>query len=119
MRGLLLGLLACSLCLGGTWSTGQDPSLPDGKGIEKVRVHCSLCHGLEIVAQQRLSRAEWARVVDQMVEFGAPLSPGDRREILDYLTAYLGRGTVPPPGGLSPLRRGQAPAAPVPVPWRI
>lgn len=55
-----------------------------------VRQRCGLCHGLELVAQQRLGRADWTRVVDQMIEFGAALRPEDRRDVVDYLSSYLG-----------------------------
>jgi mono/diheme cytochrome c family protein len=77
----------------GETAAGQDrflPVLPEGKGVELVRQRCGLCHGLELVAQQRLDRGGWARVMDQMSEFGVALSPDDRRDILDYLAAFLG-----------------------------
>jgi hypothetical protein len=68
-----------------------DPlSLPEGRGVEKVGQRCGICHGIEIVAQQRLGRSEWTRVVDQMIEFGAALTPDDRRDIVNYLSSYLG-----------------------------
>jgi len=66
------------------------PALPEGRGVEKVSQRCGTCHGIEIVAQQRLGRTEWSRVVDQMIEFGAALTPDDRRDIVDYLSSYLG-----------------------------
>ena len=79
---------------GGAWvgalAQGRDLTLPEGKGVEKVKQHCGICHGTEIVAQQRLDRTDWTRVVDQMIEFGAALRPEDRRDIVDYLVSYLG-----------------------------
>jgi mono/diheme cytochrome c family protein len=91
---VLLALLGTAMNLGAAGDlaapTRQDRVLPNGEGVEKVRSHCALCHGLELVAQQRLSRSDWARVVDQMIEFGAPVSPEDRRAVLEYLTTYLG-----------------------------
>lgn len=90
MAVLLLGVVAQGGGAGQPLTTPQDPLLPSGQGAEKVRLHCALCHGLDLVGQQRLSRREWSRVVDQMIGFGARLSPEDQREILDYLAAYLG-----------------------------
>src|SRR2546425_7695474 len=55
------------------------PVLPEAKGVEKVRAMCGLCHGLELVAQQRLDREGWTRVVDQMIVFGAPVRKEERR----------------------------------------
>lgn len=75
---------------------GQAPLLPEGKGVEKVRNFCSLCHGLDVVAQQRLNRAGWIRVVDQMIEFGAPVQGEDRQEIIAYLSAFFGQETDRP-----------------------
>ena len=91
---LIAGLLATVMNLGAAGEVAvpvsQERALPDGKGIEKVRLHCALCHGLELVADQRLSRADWARVVDRMIEFGARMEPEDRRDVLDYLTTVFG-----------------------------
>lgn len=70
-------------------TSGQTPALPEGPGVEKVRIFCSLCHGLDLVAQQRLNHDGWVRVVDQMVEFGAPVLAEDRQGILTYLATYL------------------------------
>ena len=74
----------------GAFAQGRDLALPDGKDVGKVSQRCGICHGIAIVAQQRLDRSEWTRVVDQMIEFGAALTPDERRDIVDYLVSYLG-----------------------------
>jgi hypothetical protein len=66
------------------------PALPEGKGVEQVTAKCSLCHGLELVAQQRLDREGWTRVVDQMIVFGAPVQKEERQDLITYLETYLG-----------------------------
>ncbi|TKB71432.1 MAG: hypothetical protein E8D45_12030 [Nitrospira sp.] len=78
-------------------ASGQTSRLPEGPGVEKVKAFCSLCHGLDLIAQQRLNRAGWTRIVDQMVEFGAPVLPDTQQEILTYLITFLG-----PEGAQSP-----------------
>ena len=92
---LAWGMLYClTAVLGDAWvvvlAQGAGVALPEGKGVEKVKQSCGICHGIEVVAQQRLDRTEWTRVVDQMIEFGAALRPDDRRDIVDYLASFLG-----------------------------
>ena len=91
----MLPVVTSVCCLPGD-AGGQTPPLPEGKGVEKVRNICSLCHGLELVAQQRLNRDGWRRVVDQMVEFGAPVRAEDRQEIDTYLVTFFGPETPRP-----------------------
>lgn len=72
------------------------PALPEGRGVEKVRAICGLCHGLELVAQQRLDREGWNRVVDQMIVFGAPVQKEERQDLITYLETYLGTQPAQP-----------------------
>ena len=56
-----------------------------------VSGRCIICHSLEMIAQQRQTRAEWAVIVDRMISYGMPVGPGDREQILAYLTKHLGQ----------------------------
>jgi len=91
-------LLFAMLVLTSVPVQGQSLKLPEGKDVEKVRTQCSLCHGVELVAQQRLDRRGWSRVVDQMIAFGAPVSPAERDALLTYLETYLGPKVAIPEG---------------------
>ncbi|MCH8889895.1 MAG: hypothetical protein IH827_02265 [Myxococcales bacterium] len=42
-----------------------------GEGRGLVRFHCSICHDLAIVRQQRLSEGVWDEVLEDMLTFGA------------------------------------------------
>jgi hypothetical protein len=77
---------------------GQSLKLPEGKNVEKVRAQCSLCHGLDLVAQQRLDRRGWSRVMDQMIAFGAPVPAAEREALLTYLETFLGQNVASPEG---------------------
>ena len=46
-----------------------------------------ICHDESIVVQQQLSRAAWAKTVDKMTGLGAPVAPGDRDALIDYLSS--------------------------------
>ena len=65
--------------------------LPRDPDQQMVSGRCIICHSLEMIAQQRQTRAEWAVIVDRMISYGMPVGPGDRERILDYLTKQLGQ----------------------------
>ena len=57
-----------------------------------VRGHCSVCHSYELVEAQRLDRANWEWVMDDMIDkYGATwIDPGLREAIVDYLVEHQG-----------------------------
>jgi cytochrome c5 len=71
--------------------------LPSGEGVVTVRAICTTCHGPELIAQQRLSRAGWSREIDKMAEWGAGVTPGERDVLLKYLTSSFGTESIEPP----------------------
>jgi hypothetical protein len=50
------------------------------------RQSCIICHEEDVIRQQRLSRAQWERELDKMINWGARVRPEDREALLDYLT---------------------------------
>ena len=64
--------------------------LPEGEGKEKVRSICGLCHGLDMVTSQRLSREGWNATVERMIKWGAPVQPEDKKVIVNYLSIHFG-----------------------------
>ena len=68
----------------------QSVSPPENAGSTIFRARCLACHGPELVDQQRLSRAGWAREVEKMIAWGAPVLEQERAFLLDYLTARAG-----------------------------
>jgi hypothetical protein len=52
---------------------------------------CHLCHGDDLIRQQRLSRADWDRELNKMISWGARVKDEDRAPLLDYLANNFGR----------------------------
>jgi cytochrome c len=65
---------------------------PQGPGREVTGNVCNVCHSLTMVKQQGLPRWRWDELLDWMVEEQgmAPLDPGNRALVLDYLTQNFG-----------------------------
>jgi cytochrome c5 len=63
--------------------------LPPGSGRDAVTARCLSCHESDLIAQQRLTRAAWARSVDKMVRWGALVESDEREPMLDYLAAHF------------------------------
>jgi mono/diheme cytochrome c family protein len=51
---------------------------------------CLVCHGAEMIHEQKLSRGSWIREINKMVNWGAILADSDRRELIEYLATYVG-----------------------------
>lgn len=80
----------------------------DGDGI--ARTKCLGCHGIDLIAGQRLSRDGWARELDKMVGWGAALGDAERLALLDYLSQRF--GVIPAtPSAVLPAGKGAAIAA--------
>ena len=60
-------------------------ALPPGPAHDTMVRVCSGCHAPEIAAQQRLSKAGWHDLVEQMAGRGAQGSDDDFVQITDYL----------------------------------
>jgi hypothetical protein len=97
-------VVAIALGGGGSWSavtggrvgppgvSAQDANpLPRDRDQQMVTGRCVICHSLEMIAQQRQTREEWAVIVDRMITYGMPVQPGERERILAYLAKYLGQ----------------------------
>jgi len=62
-------------------------SLPPGHGKDVLLRACTTCHAATLITQQRKPAAEWAKTVDKMVSWGAPLDSTERQGLVDYLAA--------------------------------
>jgi sulfite oxidase len=54
------------------------------------RETCLVCHGDDVIRQQRLTRAQWDREINKMTGWGARVQPGQRETLLDYLVSITG-----------------------------
>ena len=77
-------------------NAGSEVAAPQRQPLEvpafpaNVKQACIGCHEADIVAGQRLTRAQWDREVTKMTGWGAPVKPGDRDGIIDFLSQHFG-----------------------------
>ncbi len=66
--------------------------MPAGPNLAAFQQHCLLCHSARYVTMQpRFSRAVWEKEVKKMVDaYGAPITPADQQQIVEYLVAIKG-----------------------------
>jgi hypothetical protein len=71
-----------------------DIELPEGPHRDEFQTSCLICHSARLpLGQPRFDREKWAEVVHKMVAaYGAPVTPQQEAEVLDYLLA------IRPPG---------------------
>jgi mono/diheme cytochrome c family protein len=72
---------------------GARAAAADGKEI--VRGACLSCHTEHMLAQQRLTKAQWTKTVGKMVVWGANLDPKEVEPLVAYLAANSGPDTGP------------------------
>ena len=80
-----------------TTAVAQEPApaeLPPGPGRDTLVRVCGDCHGVDVFEGQRRTRAQWRKVVDDMVARGANASDDDTAAIMNYLATVLGRVNV-------------------------
>jgi hypothetical protein len=63
--------------------------LPQGPNRDLVERTCGSCHDTEMVAINGRSQENWNGTIEEMVGYGMRVSPSERAQILEYLTAYL------------------------------
>ena len=51
---------------------------------------CLSCHGADLAAEQRLSRAGWVREVEKMIRWGATVADTDKDALVDHLAGQFG-----------------------------
>lgn len=70
---------------GGAVSNVVSMSVPP----QPFRDICVTCHDEDVIRQQRLTRAQWDREVNKMVDWGARVQPDTRDSLLDYLQGIV------------------------------
>ena len=82
---------AALVCAGVMWamsaSAGQDS--PD-RETQIVRTRCTVCHAMDLIAQQRLARPGWDREVAKMIGWGAAVDPSQASDLAAYLASRFG-----------------------------
>ena len=81
--------LASTVILAGFAVAGSAQDLPKGKGGDLLDAKCTSCHTLSRVTVEK-SRDEWQESVKAMIGYGAELTPGEEKIVVDYLAKYFG-----------------------------
>lgn len=68
-------------------------SADEGRAL--VKGACLSCHSEEMLAQQRLTEAQWTKTVTKMVGWGANLEPKDTAPLIAWLAATYGPDAGP------------------------
>lgn len=79
----------------------QTQTLPQGTGRAAFQRICGVCHSVNVATSQRMTRAQWRGVVNDMVSRGAQGTSGELESVVSYLSTNFGKGNV------SPIRGGQ------------
>jgi hypothetical protein len=74
------------------WAFGAGAvELPTGPNSAFVARTCGSCHDLDMVVDAAgLNREGWNGTIDEMVGYGLKVSPDEKSQLLEYLTAFLG-----------------------------
>jgi len=87
----------------------QEDRLISGPGATLTENKCKICHELQHIRRQPLSRGEWADNLKNMKERGTPMTDAEMAVILDYLSTYYNREKPAPAPGADTLAAGGSP----------
>jgi cytochrome c len=93
---LRVSFFALLLVLLFTEAKAQD-KLVSGPGSTLTENKCKICHELQHIRRQPLSRGEWADNLRNMKERGTPMNDAEMATILEYLATYYNREKPAPP----------------------
>lgn len=74
-------------------SAAAQPAPSSSTGVARPAAFqnaCGVCHGDDVIRQQRLTRAQWDRELNKMTGWGAKVNGDDREGFLNYLFSNYG-----------------------------
>jgi mono/diheme cytochrome c family protein len=73
------------------------PDMPPGPGHEQFVTQCVVCHSPRYVLNQPLwPRKTWTAEVHKMAKaYGAPITPDEERDVVNYLVSWHGKEDAP------------------------
>lgn len=87
-------------------AAAQEDRLISGPGSTLTENKCKICHELQHIRRQPLSRGEWADNLRNMKERGTPMTDAEQQVILEYLSTYYNREKPAPAPGADTLAAG-------------
>ena len=101
-EAVLTGIFLSVFC----WNIPAQDNLIPGPGSTLTENKCKLCHELQHIRRQPLSRGEWADNLKNMKERGTPMDEAEMAAILEYLATYYNRDQPAPAPGPDTLASG-------------
>src|SRR5262245_29309517 len=90
---LFIGLIGIAIIASSPHATAE-VMLPEGPNRALVMRACGACHDMSmVVSTGGRTREGWNSTIDDMVAYGMSITAAERRQVLEYLAAYL------PPSG--------------------
>jgi mono/diheme cytochrome c family protein len=103
-RTLAAAVLCGAGVLFGAGTATADVRLPEGPGANVVYAKCQTCHSLQYVTDSKgLLPNQWRSVVAGMKDYGLTATDEETKQILTYLTTYMGPN--PPPAAKAPAEK--------------
>ena len=109
---LMLVVVAAAVSVSGVEASAPQPSAISGRKLQEgtapdaealrrgqqiVESACTICHELDLVESERLSREDWGYIIQAMLVNGSDLSEREMPLVLDYLsTAFPARPAAAP-----------------------
>jgi mono/diheme cytochrome c family protein len=108
------GTTGSALAVDAAAATAPAATISPEEGRALVKGACLSCHAEDMLAQQRLTEAQWTKTVTKMVGWGANLEPNDTAPLTAWLAATYGpdAGTYEP----APIAAAAAAAEIAPLP---
>jgi mono/diheme cytochrome c family protein len=110
--------VAVALALASATAASSVSAAAADDDAETLVQHCRACHTLDLVAQQRLTAAQWEKVVAKMRGWGTPLAEGDSRALASHLASRYTTATAAGPEARVTLARASAATRPASEPVR-
>jgi hypothetical protein len=71
-------------------SPARAESWQDDPAAALLRSKCTVCHGTDLISQQRLSEQGWSRELDKMTRWGTSLTDPERSQLIELLARRFG-----------------------------
>src|SRR5262245_10553119 len=85
--------IGCATLAFGAVQNEKRVELPEGQGKVILETACASCHGLDKVAEKAgLTRDNWRKLAQDMVQLGADLKDEQVDILADYLAVSFGEG---------------------------
>ena len=91
-------LLALAIVVGAQAAELDLPEPNDGMEHQAQRLlaaRCTVCHSIDLIAQQRLDRNHWSAIVKKMSGWGAQVSESEQQMLVAYLVSRYHADAAP------------------------